>query len=415
MKQKIVKYISIPIVLIVIIMMVVSMFTSSLIMILSGGEEEEESNQTIEYDASPISGAVEALRDDILKELKKYNKEQYIDLVLALVMQESGGEGEDVFQCSESLGKKPNSIGKKQSIEHGVKVLCNLMNDKRIKVASPNDLEKIKIVLQAYNYGGGYVDYINETNFGRSVTKEQLENIGKWTQDNALSYQEKKSAESNHGYPVARTGSAATILGPYAYGDAYYVKHVLRYYPNAENSASKFTGKVGDAAKVAYADKQKYIWGNSNPPISATEAQKYLTTISVPIINENGKKTTMNLTVHARLATEFKAVFEDMVKAKFRIKASETCAYVWKNIIGTGTVSQHSYGLAIDINWNDNPCFYNTNVDVTKGYGGYRPGKNKYSVTQKVIKIWKSHGFYWGGDWSGKKDTMHFSYTEKPG
>ena len=170
MKQKIVKYISIPIVLIVIIMMVVSMFTSSLIMILSGGEEEEESNQTIEYDASPISGAVEALRDDILKELKKYNKEQYIDLVLALVMQESGGEGEDVFQCSESLGKKPNSIGKKQSIEHGVKVLCNLMNDKRIKVASPNDLEKIKIVLQAYNYGGGYVDYINETNFGRSVT-----------------------------------------------------------------------------------------------------------------------------------------------------------------------------------------------------------------------------------------------------
>lgn len=74
----------------------------------------------------------------------------------------------------------------------------------------------------------------------------------------------------------------------------------------------------------------------------------------------------MTLTVHKKLAEEFKAVFEDMYKIKFRIKASQTAAYVWKNISGTGTISQHSYGLAIDINWNDNPCFYNTNVDVSK-------------------------------------------------
>lgn len=26
----------------------------------------------------------------------------------------------------------------------------------------------------------------------------------------------------------------------------------------------------------------------------------------------------------------------------------------------------------------------------------------------------ESSWFYWGGDWTGKKDTMHFSYTEKP-
>ncbi len=42
------------------------------------------------------------------------------------------------------------------------------------------------------------------------------------------------------------------------------------------------------------------------------------------------------------------------------------------------------------------------------------PEKISLVSRQKVIKIWKSHGFYWGGDWSGKKDTMHFSYTEKP-
>ena len=190
---------------------------------------------------------------------------------------------------------------------------------------------------------------------------------------------------------------------------------MLRYYSNANKGNTQFASKAGEAAKVSYEDKQKYIWGNGNPPLSQDDMKKYLTTIKVPILNEKGKKTTMNLTVHVKLAAEFKAIFKDMVKAKFRIKSSSTCAYVWKNIIGTGTVSQHSYGLAIDVNWDDNPCFYNTNVNVTNGYGGYKPGTNKFSVTQKVINIWKAHGFYWGGDWTGKKDTMHFSYTEKPG
>ena len=412
MKQKIIKYICIPVIIFYLIVTIISALISGITVILSGGEEESEEKVDI-YEESPLSEEVEALRPDILAELKKYGKEEYINLFLALVMQESGGQGEDVFQCSESLGKAPNSIDKKQSIEHGVKVLCGYLDHDKIKVSSPDDLDNIKTALQAYNYGGGYIDYINSSNFGRDTTANDLKNLGKWTQENALAYQKKRSADANHGTPVPRTGSSATILGPYQYGDAYYVKHVLRYYSNANKGNTQFASKAGEAAKVSYEDKQKYIWGNGNPPLSQDDMKKYLTTIKVPILNEKGKKTTMNLTVHVKLAAEFKAIFKDMVKAKFRIKSSSTCAYVWKNIIGTGTVSQHSYGLAIDVNWDDNPCFYNTNVDVTNGYGGYKPGTNKFSVTQKVINIWKAHGFYWGGDWTGKKDTMHFSYTEK--
>lgn len=36
-----------------------------------------------------------------------------------------------------------------------IKVICNLLNHEKIKVSSPQDLEHIKIVLQAYNYGSG--------------------------------------------------------------------------------------------------------------------------------------------------------------------------------------------------------------------------------------------------------------------
>ena len=134
----------------------ISALISGITVILSGGEEESEEKVDI-YEESPLSEEVEALRPDILAELKKYGKEEYINLFLALVMQESGGQGEDVFQCSESLGKAPNSIDKKQSIEHGVKVLCGYLDHDKIKVSSPDDLDNIKTALQAYNYGGGWI------------------------------------------------------------------------------------------------------------------------------------------------------------------------------------------------------------------------------------------------------------------
>ena len=417
MKQKIIGILLTPIAFLLCILLIISTLVGSITVILSGGQEEEANkSQSIVYENCPLSPEVEALRNQITEELKKYSKEEYVDLVLAVIQQESGGQGEDIFQCSESLGKSPNSIDRKTSIQHGVKVLCGYLNHEKVKVSSPDDLDHIRIALQAYNYGGGYINYINDASrFGRDTTRADIENLGKWTQKNALAYQKQKSAEANHGYPVARTGSAAQILGPYTYGDAYYNSHVLRYYPPAGGDVNLgFNVKAGDAAKVDYKDKTTFMWGSDSVPTSSDAMQKYLTTISVPIYNEKGKKTTMNITVHKKLAAEFKAIFEDMAKIKFRIKASETYTYVWKNIIGTSTVSQHSYGAAIDINASDNPCFYNTNVDVSNGYGAYQPGKNQFSVTKKVIKIWKEHGFYWGGDWRGKKDTMHFSYTEKP-
>jgi cell wall-associated NlpC family hydrolase len=215
---------------------VVTSSTQMITTILIGGEEEENKNDAeIVYEDCPVSPEVEALREEVLNELKKYGKEAYINLVLALIMQESGGRCEDVFQCSESLGKAPNSIGRKESIEHGVKVLCNLLDHEKVKVQTPLDIDHIKIALQAYNYGSGYINYINDTSgFGNNTPQTLIDNIGKWTQENALAYQKKMSAASNNGCPVPRTGASAKTLGPYKYGDAYYTEHVLRYYQRTE-------------------------------------------------------------------------------------------------------------------------------------------------------------------------------------
>ena len=381
-----------PIVLIVVVVIAIIMFFLSIF----GIEEEEQlkaQNQAI-YGNYSISAEVEQYRTKILAELKKYKKGKYvnyIDLYLAVVQQESGGKGTDIFQCSESLGKPRNSLSVDASIKQGVKYLSGMLD--RASPKSESDIAKIKIALQSYNFGGGFFDYIKSNVYNN-----------KWSQQAVLDFQKMKADGKK------RSGSSAQNLGPYAYGDAYYTEHVLRYYPLA--SGYTVNVKVGQASKVSKSNRLHWLF-NGSPPNSSVGMQKYLQRIDVPIINEKGKKTTMVLSVHKKLASEFFAIFSEMQKIKFRIKPSSTCAYVWKTIIGSGgRISQHSYGIAIDINWNDNPCFYNTNVNVSNGYGSYRPYKNRYSVTKEVIAIWKAHGFGWGGDWVGKKDTMHFSYTE---
>ena len=65
-------------------------------------------------------------------------------------------------------------------------------------------------------------------------------------------------------------------------------------------------------------------------------------------------------------------------------------------------MSHHSYGVAFDINAAANGATYT---------GGVNPS-SPYYINQKIVSIWKSHGFYWGGDWKGYyNDPMHFTWT----
>lgn len=385
---------------IALVVLVVVLIIVSFISMLVADEEESlnEQNQAI-YGTYSISADVEQYRARILKECKKYHREKYIDLYLAIVMQESGGKGNDIFQCSESLGKSRNSLSVDASIKQGVKYFSGML--KRAKPKTESDIPKIKIALQGYNFGGGYIDFINRGSVGRfslSVVADK-----KWTQENVLTYQKLRAKGKK------RSGSAAQNLGPYAYGDAYYTDHVLRYYPLA-SGIGNIKVKVGQAAKIPKNSRLRWLF-NGSPPKNQLAMQKYLQRIDVPIINEKGKKTTMVLSVHKKLAGEYYAIFSEMCKIKFKIKSGSTYAFCWRNIRNSSSISQHSYGCAIDVNSGDNPD-YRTNANVSNGYGAYRPYKNPYSVTKEVIAIWKAHGFNWGGNWTGYKDTMHFSYTE---
>lgn len=185
-----------------------------------------------------------------------------------------------------------------------------------------------------------------------------------------------------------------------------YVSILLSHYNTANDINKGECESVGATVSgIARSERMKYLFPNG-VPTTELQMKQYLTTIEVPINNEKGQKTTMNLTVHKKLAANFKQAFIEIQKTGFKIKKSSTAAYNWRKMATDSTKqSYHSYGTVVDVNWIDNPL-----VNIGQ-YSNYKPGINEYSVTQQVVNIFKKNGFYWGGDWTSYKDYMHFTYT----
>ena len=76
-------------------------------------------------------------------------------------MHESGGKGSDPMQASEfryntKYPKKPGGIKDPEySIRCGVHYLSDNLDAAKAK--SPVDMDRIKLALQGYNYGSGYI------------------------------------------------------------------------------------------------------------------------------------------------------------------------------------------------------------------------------------------------------------------
>lgn len=137
----------------------------------------------------------------------KYGMSDYVDLILAVMMQESGGRGLDVMQAAEGgfntrYPHVPNGITDPEySIECGVQELKYALD--KAGCTGPTDLDRIKLALQGYNYGSAYIDWA-------------MERDGGYTKENAIAYSDMMCARPS--WPYDR------------YGDKEYVDHVLRYY-----------------------------------------------------------------------------------------------------------------------------------------------------------------------------------------
>ena len=162
--------------------------------------------------------------------------------------------------------------------------------------------------------------------------------------------------------------------------------------------------------------KMKDIYPNGIPA-SREEIMKDIITVSVPITTKSGNKTNANVQLHKKVADQVKSVLQKTQNSGFVVYEVQGLRD-WNRCVKdsggkTSKMSQHCFGLAVDINVNENYCVYpNGKVDA----GSYwRPGSDPYSIPKNgvLVNSFKGIGWGWGGDWSSKKDYMHFSYTGK--
>jgi hypothetical protein len=80
-----------------------------------------------------------------------------------------------------------------------------------------------------------------------------------------------------------------------------------------------------------------------------------------------------------------------------------------------GSLSQHSYGWAVDINPLQNPYVRNDGSVLRRAALRYRDrsqrGRGMIHPGDVVVRSFAAIGWKWGGDWRTLKDYMHFSLT----
>lgn len=113
------------------------------------------------YGTADVSPLVEQWREDVQKIAADYGLEGYVEFILAIIAQESGGDAEcypDIMQSSESAGKAPNGITDPiESLRQGIQFLAGLFSAGETAGVDQNT------IIQAYNFGAGYISYIQNT------------------------------------------------------------------------------------------------------------------------------------------------------------------------------------------------------------------------------------------------------------
>ena len=171
----------------------------------------------LEAERALLEREEELLSDSVLEyeDLVKYYAEEegiyeYVPVLLAIMEVETKGERDDVMQSSESAGLEPNSLGPEASIAQACDYFRGLVE--RAENTGVDD----KTIIQAYNYGPGYIYYVEE-------------NGGVHSFDLAVDYAEEMSGgrTSRYTHPIADDNGNWMYL----YGNMYYVKLVEQYLP----------------------------------------------------------------------------------------------------------------------------------------------------------------------------------------
>ena len=138
------------------------------------------------------------------------------------------------------------------------------------------------------------------------------------------------------------------------------------------------------------------------------------------------------LVVNKAIAADVLAIFEELYKADYPIEKvrlvdeydaddeasmsdNNSSAFNFRFISHTTRISKHGLGMAVDINTRYNPYVKTVDgklsIEPANGADYVDRSKDfphKIDHEDLCYKLFKEHGFTWGGDWTHSKDYQHF-------
>lgn len=162
--------------------------------------------QTVLDSSSTYNGEYDQL---IAKYAQQEGVSAYQDILVAILRVESGGQGNDVMQSSESVGLDPGTLTPEESIKQG----C-IYFGKLVKMAQEQNCD-VNTIIQAYNFGPGYISFVAK-NGGKSSTELAEEFARVQSGGEKVTY--------TNAIALARNGGWR-----YAYGNMFYTDLVRQY------------------------------------------------------------------------------------------------------------------------------------------------------------------------------------------
>ena len=153
-----------------------------------------------------------------------------------------------------------------------------------------------------------------------------------------------------------------------------------------------------------------------------------LSYLQLSYIDFEGREQTGEMVCNRAVAEDVLAIFRALYQARYPIRsirliddfggdddasmaADNTSCFNYRTKTGQRSLSKHALGLAIDINPLENPYVRGTAVKPA----GAEPFADRSKVFPHKIdkedlcyKLFREHGFAWGGAWRSVRDYQHF-------
>jgi D-alanyl-D-alanine carboxypeptidase-like protein len=222
--------------------------------------------------------------------------------------------------------------------------------------------------------------------------------------------------------PATSVTAVGTAAGSTAAGTSTPTARVRAASPSPSAAPQKFSATIG---KIPSRETLKYSWRPGCPvPISG------LRLLKMTYWGFDNRPHTGEMVVNADAAPSIVKVFRKLYDMRFPIRrmqlvdvykgsdfesieAGNTSAFNCRNATGSGSWSQHAYGLAVDVNTCENPYVTAAGEVAHKHCVKFRDRSRRdrgmIHAGDKVVRAFESIGWGWGGDWSGARDYQHFS------